>query len=104
MYQEGTLRPPTRTEMLARYIPLEQIQLSWYPECWDDTVCRHDGNHEGVPLTRGYAMAVQTTFSTLELIEYHKEHVIPYEAFVVNDGYDGELALDWTHLKTEDGA
>ena len=100
MYEEGTLRPPSPHEMEAMYVPLEMIHLEWYPSCWlNEAPCEHTV-HDGLPMVVGYANVwSNVSFSTLELIEYHKQHVIPYEAVLVADGYDGELALDWTHLK-----
>lgn len=100
MYEEGTLRPPSPREMEAMYVPLEMIHLEWMPSCWEDgAICVHT-IHDGLPLVVGWARTWGTpSFSTLDLIEYHKQHVIPYEAVIVADGYEGELALDWTHLK-----
>jgi hypothetical protein len=99
MYEEGTLRPPTPKEMAARYVPLEQIHLDWMPACWEETFCPHE-THDGLPLVVGMVRTWHTLdFSTLELIEFHKQHVIPYEARLVGYGYDGELALDWTHVE-----
>jgi hypothetical protein len=97
--QENQLRPPSPKEMAARHVPLESIRLDWYYDCWDDTHCRHNGMHdEKTPVTVGYVYTTSAGFTTLELIEFHKDHAIPYEAFVVGDGYDGELALSWTHV------
>lgn len=97
--EENQLRPPSPKEMAARYVPLERIKISWTYDCWDDTHCRHNGMHdENTPLTTGLVDSDAAGFTTLELIEFHKDNAIPYEAFVVADGYDGEIALDWTHI------
>lgn len=102
--QENQLRPPSPKEMAARYVPLERLRVSWTYDCWDDTHCRHDGNHnETTPLTTGLVDSMDAGFTTLELIEFHKDYAIPYEAFVVNDGYDGDRALDWKHLRMCEG-
>lgn len=97
--EENQLRPPSPKEMEARYVPLERVRLDWLYDCWDDMHCRHNGVHdENTPKTILYATTNSAEFSTLELIEFHKQWAIPYEAFLVNDGYEGEKALDWTHL------
>jgi hypothetical protein len=97
--QENQLRPPSHKEMEARRVPLERLRISWTYDCWDDTHCRHNGVHdENTPLTTGLVDSFDAGFTTLELIEFHKDWQIPYEAFVVGDGYEGELALDWTHV------
>ena len=100
MYEEGTLRPATQAELDAKFVPLERIRLEWVYECWDDTHCRHGGMHgDHIPRTIGLASSWSSTVSMSELIEYCKAYAIPYEAQLVLDGYDGELALSWTHLE-----
>lgn len=98
--EESQLRPPSPKEMEARHVPLERVRLQWLPKCWEgETLANpeHSTNCE-CPRTYGYVSSYGTGFTTLELIEFHKQYVIPYEALVVGDGYEGELALDWTHL------
>lgn len=99
--EENQLRPPSPREMQARYVSLERIRIEWQPKCWEDLRLPTPACETGdclCPQTHGTADLNDAGFSTLELIEYHKEHAIPYEAYLVNDGYEGEKALDWTHL------
>jgi hypothetical protein len=105
--EENQLRPPSPKEMQARYVPLERIRIEWQPQCWDwdwftMTVSVDDHYRGGTcdcPETCGTTDTLDTGFTTLELIEFHKDWAIPYEAYLVNDGYEGEKALDWTHLR-----
>ena len=106
--QENQLRPPSPKEMQARHVPLERLRISWEQTCWDwdwHTMTISAEDHYKAddtcdcPETCGTADTLDAGFTTLELIEFHKEHVIPYEAYLVNDGYEGEKALDWTHLE-----
>ena len=101
--EENQLRPPSPREMESRRVPLERLRLSWEQTCWGWEETPH-GHYKAddtcdCPETCGTADTLDAGFSTLELIEFHKQWVIPYEAFLVNDGYAGETALDWTHLK-----
>lgn len=98
--EENQLRPPSPKEMAARHVPLEHVTIQWVPSCWESETlampgCIVDCQH---PETCGTAEVIDAGFTTLELIEFHKQWAIPYEAFLVNDGYEGEKALDWTHL------
>lgn len=89
--QENQLRPPSLKEMQERRVPLERIRLEWPGTCYSGEEC--------CPSGRGSARSDHTlTVTTLELIEFHKDWQIPYEALLDQDGYDGEIALDWTHL------
>lgn len=100
--QENQLRPPSPKEMAARHVQLERIRFYYEPECWDNTeipLAHYDGKGNcGCSSITGRVDCIDAGFTTLELIEFHKDNGIPYGAFVVADGYDGELALDWTHV------
>lgn len=74
--QENQLRPPSPIEMKERRTWLERFDMK-------DVVAV-------------YAWPVNE-LSTLELIEFHKDNAIPYEARLLA-GYDQELILDWSHL------
>lgn len=81
--QENQLRPPSPVEMQERRMWLERFVML------DEAPASYGGNNV-------YAWPVNEV-SVLELIEFHKDHVIPYEAKLLA-GYDQELILDWTHL------
>ena len=78
--EENQLRPPSPKEMSEKQVWLEKV------------VFVNDG-----PTPRAYAWPVNE-ISTLDLIEFHKQWVIPYEARLL-PGYDQDLILDWTHLE-----
>lgn len=102
--EENMLRPPSPKEMEARRVPLERIRISWEQTCWGWSFQETPVDHYGAdgscdcPETSGTVDVIDADFTTLDLIEFHKQWAIPYEAFMVNDGYEGEKALDWTHL------
>lgn len=77
--EENQLRPPSPKEMEERQVWLEKV------------VFVTDG-----PTPRAFAWPVNE-ITTLELIEFHKDNAIPYEARLL-PGYDQDLILDWTHL------
>lgn len=95
MYKEGTLRPPTSRELRQKYVPLERINVEWYPTCWDDSQCSHT-THKGLPLTIGRADAVNICPSISDLVEMCQQYGIPTSAVIVPNGYEGEIALDWS--------
>lgn len=102
--EESQLRPPSPKEMEAGHVSLERVRLQWLPKCWGWDPAETPVDHYKAddtcdcPETFGTADTLDAGFTTLELIEFHKQWAIPYEAFMVNDGYEGEKALDWTHL------
>lgn len=101
--EENMLRPPSPKEMEARYVPLERLRFVYESACWTDPkdlVDHYDVRGScSCAETVGHADTLSNDFTTLELIEFHKTYGIPYEAFLVNNGYEGEKALAWTHLK-----
>ena len=93
----GQLRPPSPKEMAARRVPLDRIALSWTIST-DDSCPTPDAYPCGCPETEGYVYSNGTaTLTTGELIEFHKDYAIPYEAHVVVDEFE-DFILDWSHL------
>lgn len=88
MYEFGTLRPPTDKEMRQRNVPLEHIDVLYWPT---------DENPDG-PRVEAWGSTHSAGFTTAELIAFHQAHSIPFDALVVGEDYEGLLGLDWTHL------
>lgn len=98
--QERQLRPPTDRDLKARRIQLERLQLLWVID-WDMD-CVSPGKITDpcdCPTTEGSVhQYAQLEIPVLDLIEFHKDYDIPYEATIRSEGDDGELWLDWTYL------
>ena len=88
MYEFGTLRPPSPRELVERRVPLEVIDVQW--------ICGasfHECGHAGYATTWP-----RVECSTLELVEFHGRHNIPWGARLKVNDYGEGLALDWSHL------
>jgi hypothetical protein len=85
MYQPGTLRPPTAADMAVKQLPLEQLRI-------DHLRCKYRYCNVGTHVDSYGSPTIS------ELISVCQENAIPYEAELVSNGYEGELALDWSHL------
>lgn len=96
----GQLRPPSPKELKDQRLILERIALSWTID-YDASVCipEDDPLKCDCPEVIGHVWSSGTfALTTLELIEFHKDHAIPYEARLEAVGDDNDLQLDWTHL------
>jgi hypothetical protein len=97
--EENQLRPPSPKEMARRRVPLERMSID-YEIDWDRKCASPDKLGAcDCPKTEGSAVSNPTYgVTTLELIEFHKDNAVPYEATLESEGDDGELWLDWSHL------